>query len=403
MKATFTPEQDQEFQRRADAVCAAMRAAGLRQLVLTDTDNLFYLTGATFDALERPFFLILGADGGRQLVVPALELDHLGKAWGAQDRVSTYREYPAPAGATWHDALLGKGLLQRGFAFEPSMPLSMAQVLLDAGGEPHELMEGIRIIKSAWEIAAIERAAHYADWGVRQILRNASEGALVAETFTPGQALSRKIIRETPDWDPVATRVICGAWPAPLSAEPHAIPRLDMTLNEGPHVAMVLTRVNGYAAESERTFFTTRPDPRARELFHLLEAARERAFALVRPGMHCAELDWQVNRFLAGCGYAGDSVRLHRCGHGFGLGNHEPPWIAEGSEHVLQENMVISIEPGIYLAGEGGYRHSETVLVTARGYRCLTKAPIRLSELVLGRPRLRHRLQRNLIRNALNL
>ena len=158
MKAAFTPEQGQEFQRRADAVCAAMRAAGLRQLVLTDTDNLFYLTGATFDALERPFFLILDADGGRQLVVPALELDHLGKAWGAQDRVTTYREYPAPAGETWHDALLGKGLLQPGFAFEPSLPMSMARVLQDAGGEPHELMEGIRIIKSAWEIAAIERA-----------------------------------------------------------------------------------------------------------------------------------------------------------------------------------------------------------------------------------------------------
>src|SRR5262249_687085 len=66
-------------------------------------------------------------------------------------------------------------------------------------------------------------------------------------------------------------------------------------------------------------------------------------------------------------------TRLHRTGHGIGLGNHEAPWLAEGSELRLAENMVVSIEPGIYLPGVGGVRHSDTVLVTTDGPEPLTR------------------------------
>ena len=67
----------------------------------------------------------------------------------------------------------------------------------------------------------------------------------------------------------------------------------------------------------------------------------------------------------------GDNL-LHRVGHGIGMGGHEGPWVAEGSDDVLEENMIISIEPGLYWRGQGGYRHSDTVLITSDGYRKLT-------------------------------
>ena len=70
---------------------------------------------------------------------------------------------------------------------------------------------------------------------------------------------------------------------------------------------------------------------------------------MIRPGVACGELDAAVNEFLRAEGYHGEECRLHRTGHGIGLGNHEAPWIAEGSDDVLAEGMVISIEPGIYL------------------------------------------------------
>jgi Xaa-Pro dipeptidase len=215
------------------------------------------------------------------------------------------------------------------------------------------MLGDIRMVKSDWEVAEVERAARYADWGVQEVLHAAWNGGTVAETYAATQALMRKIIREVPDWDALATKVIAAAWPAPLSAEPHSIPRLFDRLETGPHVAMVLTRVNGYAAECERTFFTAPPSAQERELFELMMRAREIAFALVRPGVACAEIDGAVNAFLDGFGFADFRTRLHRCGHGFGLGNHEAPWIAVGSPHVLGKNMLISIEPGIYVRNVG--------------------------------------------------
>jgi Xaa-Pro dipeptidase len=94
-------------------------------------------------------------------------------------------------------------------------------------------------------------------------------------------------------------------------------------------------------------------------------------------------VDGAVNDFLEQEGYSGEEVRLHRSGHGLGLGNHEAPWLAEGSSDVLAENMVISIEPGIYLEGIGGLRHSDTVLITQNGWELLTQYPTDMESLTL--------------------
>ena len=112
-----------------------------------------------------------------------------------------------------------------------------------------------------------------------------------------------------------------------------------------------------------------------------MQEARRKAFELVRPGASCAEIDCRTKEFLQKEGY-GDKL-LHRTGHGFGLGSHEGPWVAEGSQETLQENMLISIEPGIYLPGVGGVRHSDTVLVTKAGYEVLTKYPTELDRLII--------------------
>ena len=184
---------------------------------------------------------------------------------------------------------------------------------------------------------------------------------------------------------------------------PHSVPDLCDRLCEGPHVAMVLTRVNGYAAESERTYFTAPPSTEAKKAFDAMTEARRIAFELIRPGMACSELDGCVNEFLRKEGYSGDDQRLHRTGHGFGLGNHEAPWISEGSEDRLVENMVISIEPGIYLDGIGGVRHSDTVLVTNDGFRLLTRSRVERGSLVIRKWKPLTRAKGWMVRRALGL
>ena len=130
-----------------------------------------------------------------------------------------------------------------------------------------------------------------------------------------------------------------------------------------------------------RTFFLGTPTDEEKEHFNNMMSARNLALSIIKPGVRCSDVDIEVKSFLQSKGY-GDKL-LHRTGHGIGLGNHEAPWVAEGSDVVLKENMVISIEPGLYFEGVGGYGHSDTVLITKDGYELLTKFPVELSDMTI--------------------
>ena len=401
MHSIWPEENGDEFARRRAAVQQSLHERGVRRLVLTSMEAIYYLTGATYEPLERPVFLIVDAVlPDYRLLVPLLERTHLEKAWGVRPAgIHTYREYPAPAGEGWGDRILPL-LDGRSFLFEPGTPFEIADLLARSRGKPADVLGAIRMVKSNWEIEQIKRAARYADWGLAKVLAASYHGATVAEAFAAASAWQQKVIREVPDFDALATKAIFAPWPAPLSAEPHSVPPLRMKLERGPHVALALTRVNGYAAECERTFFTAPPTPEERGRFELMQAARQLAIGLARPGAACHDIDAAVNRFLAEKGWT-PSLRLHRTGHGFGLGNHEPPWIAEGSTDVLAVNMVISIEPGLYQTGVGGYRHSDTFLVRDEGVQRLTSAPDALADLTLCSRSLKHRVRAALVSRAL--
>ncbi len=178
-----------------------------------------------------------------------------------------------------------------------------------------------------------------------------------------------------------ARNVTTAVWPNRLAVQPHGIPELDDRLESGAHIALVLCRVNGYATEVERTFFVASPDEEQRRYFEIMMEARALAFSLVGPGAECHAIDAQVNAFLSAKGL-GENL-LHRTGHGFGLGAHEGPWIAEGSTDVLAPGMVISVEPGIYIEGVGAFRHSDTVLITESGYELLTHIPTDLESMTI--------------------
>ena len=238
---------------------------------------------------------------------------------------------------------------------------------------------------------------------VKRLLAASYHGASVAEGFAETRSVMRPMIREVPDWDPLTSSVLMASWAAPRSAQPHSIPRLYDVMKDGPHVALALTRCNGYAAECERAYFTSPPDDRWIAGFKAMTEARRLAFGFVKPGMPCAELDARVNEFLSAEGYGGEEQRLHRTGHGFGLGNHEAPWIAEGSDQVLEENMVVSIEPGIYADGLGGIRHSDTVLVTRDGHEALTKSPTDIGSMTMRGMRPLARYKGWIVRRALRI
>ena len=95
-----------------------------------------------------------------------------------------------------------------------------------------------------------------------------------------------------------------------------------------------------------------------------------------------SEIDKKVRKYIKEQNF-GDFI-LHRTGHGLGITGHEAPFIAEGYDRELKPNMVISIEPGIYIPNVGGFRHSDTVLITDDGYMKLTNAPEKLEDLTIN-------------------
>ncbi len=149
----------------------------------------------------------------------------------------------------------------------------------------------------------------------------------------------------------------------------------------GPHVTVIAGRANGYGAEVERTFFIGNVPEAAKRPFETMLGARALAFELCVPGAIMGEVDRKIAAFIRASG-SGANV-CHRTGHSFGVTGHEAPFLADGYEHEILPNMVFSIEPGIYLPGIGGFRFSDTVLVTGTGNIALTHAPESLNQLTL--------------------
>jgi D-alanyl-D-alanine dipeptidase len=111
----------------------------------------------------------------------------------------------------------------------------------------------------------------------------------------------------------------------------------------------------GYHSDISVTCSIGEPaDPEARKVYQIVWQAQRAAIEAVRPGVACEEVDRAARGVIAAAGY-GDHF-LHRTGHGLGLQVHEPPYMVAGNKEVLEEGMVFSIEPGIYLPGRFGVR-----------------------------------------------
>lgn len=149
-----------------------------------------------------------------------------------------------------------------------------------------------------------------------------------------------------------------GAWP------------LDRRIRSGDSFITDLSaRLDGYWSDSCGTYYAGAPSQEQEKLHRIVEDALELAISLIRPGAVAKEIDQSVRKFMEKTGYP---VYPHHTGHGVGVTVHEAPRIVPYSYEVLQENMVIMLEPGIYLPGETAVRLEDAVLVTSDGAEVLT-------------------------------
>ena len=198
------------------------------------------------------------------------------------------------------------------------------------------------------------------------------------------RSMTGRMLRDMPNANMLASSFAAVVQPPSISHDPHNFTDVFAKLEEGgPHVTVVNCRVNGYGAEVERTFFINSVPDEARKRFDVMLEARRIAFELLRPGAVMSDVDQATRDCFEKHGYL-DNL-LHRTGHSFGVTGHEAPFLAIGYDRVVEPGMLFSIEPGIYFEGLGGFRFSDTVLVTEDGNVSLTSAPETLEALTLRR------------------
>ena len=146
-----------EYRTRLDRLKTSVRNAELDLFIVSAFDSIFYLTGAGYERLERPFFLVIRPDGEPSLLTPLMDRDHLKqKAHNIDpDNVHSYGEYPAPLGQGWQDRLADEIGTATSIGVEPTLTQEIFVVLARYEPRMLPLVEDLRLVKTATEIRMI--------------------------------------------------------------------------------------------------------------------------------------------------------------------------------------------------------------------------------------------------------
>ncbi len=389
-----------EYKARIESLQRKLSKEGIDQLIVSEEEDIYYLTGLTYKSLERLFLLIVNKNEVK-FILPKMELAHL-KEVDNVNKIKCYWEYPAQSPERWQDILMKELEKVSVIGLSSKSPFELANFLGEQGFsiKLSNLVEKLRWIKSTTEIELIKRASHYCDLAISELNKTAYYGMSELEVLSIGKDIQKKVIIET-DFDYLSSNILVAAWPSRISYQPHGTPKVEDVLVEGSHISLAFLRVNGYAAELERTFFTSQPTNEQKEIFEFMLEARKKSFEVLKAGVIAEEVDIASREFLNKQGLA-DKL-MHRTGHGIGLGNHEGPYLALGDKTILEENMVVSIEPGIYIEGIGGFRHSDTVRITKDGYELMTNCDDQIGQLTFTNLNIFPRLKGQIIKRMFQI
>ncbi len=214
------------------------------------------------------------------------------------------------------------------------------------------------IIKTEAQLKAIERAAQIIDDTYEAVLSSIKEGdtekdvAAFIEEFVLMQGASGLSFE---------TIVAFGVG----GAEPHHVPT-DCKLEKGMLVTIDMGAVfDEYCSDFTRTFAFGEISERQREIYDVVYHSQKKGVAAVRAGLACEALDAVCRDYIEEHGYG--KYFIHTTGHGVGKLIHEAPRVGKGSTETLADNMVVTIEPGIYIEGEMGVRIEDMVIVGREG------------------------------------
>jgi Xaa-Pro aminopeptidase len=345
---------------------AALDGAGCEALLVTDLVNIRYLTGFSGSAahlLVLPDDLVLATDGrygeqaaaelGASRVQARIEVGNLAgqrrALTGAAAGVA--RLGLEAASVTW--------ARQRAFAAEwfPG-----AELVATEG-----LVEVLRLVKDAGEVARIAEAARIADAALAAVKPLLADGIAEADFAIALDFEMRRLGAADVSFDSIVAA-------GPNGARPHARPS-SRPVQPGELVVLDFgALVDGYHSDMTRTVCVGAPaSPVLQRMVDVVVESQRAGVAAVRAGTPCVDVDRACREVIGDAGW-GDAF-VHGTGHGVGLLIHEAPWVASTSTDSLAAGHVVTVEPGVYLPEHGGVRVEDTVVVTESGCEPLTHAP----------------------------
>lgn len=237
-----------------------------------------------------------------------------------------------------------------------------------------KLSDHLRMVKFGWEIEKIREACAIADACYSHIQRLFQPGlteldiAIEIEFFIRRQGAKAA-------FDVIAVS-------GPRSARPHGTPS-DRKLQEGDFLTLDFGAcVDGYNSDITRTVVIGEPSVRQREIYDAVLEAQLAAIEAIRPGAEGKAVDGVARNLLTAKGF-GDYFG-HGLGHGLGRQVHDPGSLGTSSEDVLQEGMVFTVEPGVYIEEIGGVRIEDDVVVRSDGAELLTHSPKELDAIAIS-------------------
>ena len=385
-----------ELRERRERLLELVGRDGLSGYILFDAAYIQYFTGFWFLSNERPVIYAESARGESAIFVPEFEVERT-RAEARFARIESYPEYPGiEHPMSIFARVLGDlgirdvvGADQDGYPGilgykGPSLTAAAGASVAPLG----DVIEGMMARKSESEIALIRESGRWCAHAHRLLQEYSRPGATEAEaSLRTGHETTLAMLEALGERYGGGLSSSSGASAGYRgqiglrSSWAHAVAH-NIEFQAGDVlVTETSAPIWGYNAELERAMIIGPPTDGMRRLFDHTVAAQRVAFDAIRPGATCADVDGAVMGYFE----QNDLLPFWRqhTGHGIGLRNHEAPFLDVGDHTTLEPGRVFTIEPGLYDPAIGGFRHSDTVVVTEGGMDVLTDYPSDIESLTL--------------------
>lgn len=337
---------------------------GLEGAILFHPKNLYYFTGFTGTTA------IAFVSKERAVIITDSRYTEQAKLQCPQFEVMEYQE------SALHTLgnIIGKelGLI----AFEGNQ-ISYEQFIKLEKALPHKTLksfslEPLRAVKTEAELKLLRKAAQIADEAFEELLKQLKVGM----TENEARLILEMEMLKRGSSEPSFETIVASGY---RSALPHGT-ATDKVIEEGDFVTFDFGAVyKGYHSDMTRTIVMGKASDKQKELYQLVLQAQVAGVKAVKAGMLAKDIDKISRSIIIEAGYGSNFG--HGLGHGVGLDIHEVPVISFKSEERLEENMLITIEPGIYLPEKMGLRIEDSVIVKATGCEIITHTPKELIEI----------------------